>query len=81
MTPKNLTRPEKEALYILKMNELQRRWKNPIDDDWSMLKEMSDEELDKGLDDVVGQLGFEKGVWWLPFIVGLIVIVVLVILF
>jgi hypothetical protein len=54
-----LSRKEKELLYIRKQTELQRRWKNPIDNNWEMEK-WTDAELDKGLKDVIGQLQFEK---------------------
>ncbi|MCR4276124.1 MAG: hypothetical protein NUV90_01940 [Candidatus Parcubacteria bacterium] len=56
----NLTREGKEKLYISKMTELQRRWGNPIDDDWNFT-DWTDGQLDKGLTDTIGQLRFEKG--------------------
>jgi hypothetical protein len=56
-----LSRKEKEQLYIKKMTELQVRWGNPIDDDWSF-DDWTDEQLDKGLVDTIGQLRFEKSV-------------------
>lgn len=66
MTPhfKQLPRSEKEQLYIKKMTELQRRRKNPIDDDW-MMEEWTDEELDKDLEDTIRQLRFEKTYIWI----------------
>lgn len=54
-----ISRQEKEKLYIQKMTELQRRWENPVDDDWDF-SDWTDEELDKGLKDTIGQLRFEK---------------------
>lgn len=56
---KKLTREEKEKLYIEKMTELQLRWGNPIDDDWDF-SDWTDESLDGGLKDTIGQLRFEK---------------------
>lgn len=59
MNLKNISRKEKEDLYIKKMTELQIRWKNPIDNDWDF-SDWTDEQLDKGLSDTIGQLRFEK---------------------
>lgn len=59
------SRNEKEQLLIRKGAELQRVWGNPLDDDSKVSKiisELSDEELDKHLEDTIGQLRFEK-VW------------------
>lgn len=61
MNIKKLSRAEKEKLYIEKMTKLQQLWKNPIDDDYSF-DDWTDEQLDKGLEDTLGQLNFEK--WW-----------------
>ena len=61
---KNLTRQQKEKLYIQKMTELQTRWGNPIDDDWDF-SDWTDEQLKKGLEDTIGQLKFEKGLSFL----------------
>lgn len=55
-----LPREEREKLYAKKMTELQRRWGNPIDDDWSALAEWPDDALNKGIKDTIGQLRFEK---------------------
>ena len=58
-----LSRKEKERLYIRKATELQLRWKNAIDDDdFLSVSEMTNKQLDKALQDTVGQLRFEK-VW------------------
>jgi hypothetical protein len=62
----NLSRKEKEQLYIRKMTELQRRWKNRIDNsDFDDLPEWTDEQLDKGLKDTVGQLRYQKTTSWI----------------
>ena len=57
----SLSRIEKEKLYIKKMTELQKLWGNPIDDDWQFVNDGTDEEMDKMLSDVIGQLRYEKG--------------------
>ncbi len=54
-----ISRQEKEQLYIKKMTELQLHWGNPIDSDWDF-SDWSDEQLNKGLIDTIGQLKFEK---------------------
>jgi hypothetical protein len=59
---KKISREEKERLYIKKMTELQRMWNNPIDENWNF-SDWTDEQLDKGLDDTIGQLRFEKGIF------------------
>lgn len=56
-----MLRAEKEKLYIEKMTELQKHWGNPIDNDWDF-KDWTDEQLDKGIEDTIGQLQFEKTV-------------------
>ncbi len=56
---KNLNREEKEGLYRKKMNELQLRWGNPVDDNYDF-GNWTDEELNNGLQDLIGQLQFEK---------------------
>ena len=59
-----MDRKEKERLYIKKMSELQRRWQNPLptnDEEWE-LDQWTDEQLDKGLEDTIGQLRFEKSI-------------------
>lgn len=55
-----ISREEKNRLYIQRMTELQRAWGNPIDDDWDFVNEATEEQLDKMLADVTGQLRFEK---------------------
>ncbi|MEK7553958.1 MAG: hypothetical protein AAB517_01175 [Patescibacteria group bacterium] len=55
-----LSREDRQKLYAKKMTELQRRWGNPIDDDWSALTDWPDENLNKGIKDTIGQLRFEK---------------------
>lgn len=73
MNFKVISRKEKEDLFIKKMTELQLRWKNNIDDDWDAVKTFSDEQLEKGIADAVGQLRFEK-IWsGLSKSIGLIV--------
>lgn len=57
---KDLTREEKEKLYIKKMTELQIKWGNPVDDEWDF-SDWTEEQLNKGLEDTIGQLRFEKG--------------------
>jgi len=61
MNIKQLSRQEKESLYIKKMTELQLRWKNPIDSNWDFINNWIDEELEKNIEETIGQLGFEKG--------------------
>ena len=65
---KKLSRKEKEELYIQKMTELQTRWGNPIDDNWNF-SDWTDHQLDKGLEDTIGQLNFEKGLSFLKKVV------------
>lgn len=60
MNFQNLSRGEKEKLYIRKMTELQKLWGNPIDADWQFVNDGTDEQMDKMLNDVIGQLRFEK---------------------
>jgi hypothetical protein len=59
MNLSTLSRQEKEQLYIKKMTELQLHWGNPIDSDWDF-NDWTDEQLNKGLNDTIGQLNFEK---------------------
>ena len=60
---KPLSRKEKEQLYKRKMTELQRRWQNPVDaSDFDDLPEWTDEQLDKGIEQTVGQLRYQN-VW------------------
>ena len=54
----NITRKQKEKLYIEKMTKLQLHWKNPIDDDWDF-SDWTDEQLNKRLKDTIGQFKFE----------------------
>ncbi len=65
---KNLNRKEKEELYIQKMTELQQKWGNPIDDNWNF-SDWTDEKLDKGLEETIGQLNFERGLSFLKKVV------------
>lgn len=58
MDIKNLARKEKEQLYIKEMTKLQLHWKNPIDDNFDF-NDWTDEQLNKGLQDTIGQLRFE----------------------
>ncbi|HOX61208.1 MAG TPA: hypothetical protein PLV72_04385 [Candidatus Magasanikbacteria bacterium] len=58
MNISKLTRQEKEQLYIKKMTQLQLHWGNPIDSDWDF-SDWTDEQLNKGLNDTIGQLKFE----------------------
>jgi hypothetical protein len=65
MSRKVLSRKEKETRYIEKALELQRIWKNPIGmKDADICRQyaegMTDEELDKGISDTVGQIQFER---------------------
>lgn len=67
-----LSREEKEQLYIRKMTKLQRQWKNPIQRaDFDDVPHMTDEELDRGIENIVGQLRFEIG-----YVIFTIVVVV-----
>ena len=60
---KKLSRQEKEKLYIEKQIELQHMWGNFVDgqarNGWDF-SNLTDEELDKNIKDVTGQLRFEK---------------------
>lgn len=60
MNIKKLSRKEREQLYIKKMTELQLHRENPIDSDWDF-SDWSDEQLENGLEDTIGQLkiGFD----------------------
>jgi len=60
-----LPREEREKLYAKKMTELQRRWGNPVDEDWEELKDWPDDALNRGLQDTISQLRFEK--FWSGF--------------
>ena len=60
MDIKKLSREEKESLYIKEETKLQIHWGNPIDSDWDFIKEWPDDELEKGINDAVGQLKFER---------------------
>lgn len=55
-----MDRESKEKQFIVKMTELQLRWRNPIDGDWNFIKEWADEKLDSELKNTIGQLRFEK---------------------
>lgn len=57
----SLSRKEKEKLYNRKMIELQRMWENPVDPNWEFdFEDATDQQVDKLLADVVGQLRYEK---------------------
>lgn len=56
---KELSRDEREKLYIKKMTELQTRWGNNINDDWDF-SDWTDEQLNESLAIVIKQLKFEK---------------------
>jgi len=74
MKLKKLTRKEKEALYIKEMTRLQLHWGNPIDSDWSFVSKCSDEEIEKGINDTIEQLKFEKFFSYIGIIIKIIVI-------
>jgi len=42
------------------MTKLQTCWKNPIDGDWDFIKDWSDEELKKQIEDDRGQIKLKK---------------------
>lgn len=74
MNIKNLSRIQKEELYIQKMEKLQRKWKNPIEkDDSDDLSTWTDQQLEDGLQNVLGQLKFEIVY---PLITGIFSIVI-----
>ena len=73
MDIKKLTREEKEALYIEKMTKLQLYWKNPVDNNWDF-SDWADEQLDKGLEDIIGQLRFEMFFAKIRWIIKVVVI-------
>lgn len=56
----NRDRSRQEARYIAKMTKLQTKWKNPIDGDWSFVRDWSDEELEKQIRNTITQLRFER---------------------
>ncbi len=58
----NLSREQKEDLYIEKETKLQRHWRNPIVSDWEYVKEWTDRELEEKIQETIGQLRFEK-IW------------------
>ena len=74
-----MTRKEKEQLYIQKMTELQTWWGNPVDGDWDFIETWTDEKLDSGLKETIGQLRFEKSgsIIKKVFFVGLYIFVAL----
>ena len=59
---KNLNRKNKEELYVKKVIELQRRWENPIDSNWSISdwSDWTDEALDEELKHTINLLNYEK---------------------
>ncbi|MDO8500110.1 MAG: hypothetical protein Q7S66_05675 [bacterium] len=56
-----LSRKEKEELYDKKMDQLQAIWGNPPDQGSADFSDWTDEQLEKGLRDTIGQIRFEKG--------------------
>ena len=58
---KDISREEKEKHYKLKMKELQMMWDNPYEDDIDF-SNWTNEQLDKGLGDIIGQLQYEKSI-------------------
>lgn len=69
-----LSRQEKENLYIHKMTELQRRWENPISpNDFDDLYQYTDEQLNKSLEDTLGQLQFERWLSWISRFFGFLI--------
>lgn len=80
MNLKQLSREQKENIYIEKMTELQLRWRNPINDiTQDFASDLTDEELRKGIEQTISQLKFEKGLSAIKKVV-LIPIVIFVIL-
>ena len=75
----NLSRKEKEQLYDNKMDELQAIWRNPPDQEPADFSDWTDEQLERGLRDTLGQIRFEKGLRILKRIV-LIPIIIFIIL-
>ena len=71
---KQLSRQEKEELYIKKVMQLQRITKNPFDSSFGV-GDLTDEELDKALDNVITTIRSKKiANWILRVIVGAIII-------
>jgi hypothetical protein len=67
MFRKPLSRKEKETRYIEKSSELQRIWRNPVSiNDEAIyqqhVEKLSDAELDRDIEERVGQIQFEKGI-------------------
>jgi hypothetical protein len=60
MDLKKFSREEKERLYIKEMTKLQIHWGNPVDSDWDFIKEWSDEEIEKEINNTISQLKFEN---------------------
>ncbi len=60
-----MDREGKEKQYIVKMTELQLRWRNPVDGDWNFIKEWTEQELDSELSGTIGQLRFEKTIYFI----------------
>jgi len=60
MKIEKLSRKEKENLYDKKMDELQTIWGNPPDQGPGDFSDWTDEQLEKGLKDTIGQIRFEK---------------------
>ena len=79
MKLKKLSRKEKENLYDKKMDELQAIWRNPLDQGRGDFSELTDDQLEKGIKDTIGQIRFERGLRILKKII-LIPIIVFIIL-
>lgn len=61
MSWRSLTRSGKEKLYVEKSIELQKIWGNPMDQDWDFdFKDATDEQVNKMLEDIIGQIRYEK---------------------
>ena len=75
MNIKNLSREEKEKLYIEKETELQLRWENPIDNDWRFIQGWKDKELGKNIEATVGQLKFEKSLSFIKIVLASVILI------
>ena len=73
-----LSRKEKEELYDNKMNELQAIWGNPLDQGPADFSDWTDEQIEKGLRDTIGQIRFEKGLRILKKIITVPVVIFIV---
>ena len=62
MFRKPLSRKQKEDRLIAAHTEIQLRWgRLTRDDDWEFVREWDDENVDRQLNECIGQLQFEKG--------------------